>query len=61
MEPALKEFTKSRMLVETAVGHETAGSGCRWDVIAEYIEEGSVDDLITACMENQKPVFAVGP
>jgi len=61
MEPALKEFTQSRMLVETAVGHETGGSGCRWDLIAQYIEAGTVDGLVTACMENQKPAFAVGP
>lgn len=61
MQPALKEFTRSRMVIEPAGGHETSASSCRWDLIAQYIEQGTADGLETGCLENQKPSFVVGP
>jgi pimeloyl-ACP methyl ester carboxylesterase len=60
MEPALKEFTKSRMVVEPTEGHQTeafASSQCRWNIIAQYIEQGSVDGLDISCIEEQKASF----
>ncbi len=57
MEPALKEFTRSRMVVEPTEGHDTSLSGCRWDIIAQYIQQGSVDGLDISCMDKQKPSF----
>ena len=60
MEPALKEFTKSRIVVEPTEGHDTSLSNCRWDIITQYIQHGSVDGLDVSCMEKQKPSFVIG-
>jgi len=60
MELALKEFTKSRMVIEPTEGHTTSDSACRWGIVAQYIEQGSVDGLDTSCMEQQKPSFVIG-
>jgi pimeloyl-ACP methyl ester carboxylesterase len=60
MDLALKEFTKSRVITEPTEGHNTTFSGCRWDIIAQYIEQGSVDGLDISCMEKQKPSFVIG-
>jgi pimeloyl-ACP methyl ester carboxylesterase len=60
MDPALKEFTKSRLVVEPTAGHENSTSSiCRWDIIAQYIQQGSVDGLDVSCMEKQKPSFVI--
>ncbi len=60
MDLALKEFTKSRMVVETTEGHETSsGSVCRWRIVTQYIQQGSVDGLDISCMENQRPSFVI--
>jgi hypothetical protein len=60
MQLALKEFTESRMVVEPTEGHETTGSACRWGIIAQYIQQGSVVGLDISCMEKQKPSFVAG-
>jgi pimeloyl-ACP methyl ester carboxylesterase len=60
MDLALQEFTKSRVVVEPTEGHDTSASSCRWDIIAQYIERGLVDELDISCMENQKPSFVTG-
>jgi pimeloyl-ACP methyl ester carboxylesterase len=60
MEPALREFTKSRLVIEPTEGHETSNSECRYEIIARYIQQGSVDGLDISCMEKQKPSFVVG-
>lgn len=60
MDLALKEFTKSRVVVEPTEGHDTSASSCRWGIIAQYIEQGSVDGLDISCMEKQKPSFVTG-
>ena len=59
MDLALKEFTKSRLVVEPTEGHDTSASRCRWSIVAQYIEQGSVDGLDTSCMENQTPSFMI--
>jgi pimeloyl-ACP methyl ester carboxylesterase len=59
MDLALKEFTKSRVITEPTEGHNTTFSGCRWDIIAQYIQQGSVDGLDTSCLQNIKPTFVV--
>lgn len=60
MDLALREFTKSRVVVEPTEGHYTSDSSCRWGIIAQYIEQGSVDGLDTSCMEKIKPSFVTG-
>jgi pimeloyl-ACP methyl ester carboxylesterase len=60
MDLALKEFTKSRVVVEPTEGHYTSNSYCRWHMIAQYIEQGSVDGLDTSCLEQIKPYFVIG-
>ncbi len=60
MDLALKEFTQSRVITEPTEGHETSGSECRWNIIAQYIQQGSVDGLDISCMEKQKPSFVTG-
>ncbi|HLO31466.1 MAG TPA: alpha/beta hydrolase [Anaerolineales bacterium] len=60
MDLALKEFTKSRVVVEPTEGHDTSASPCRWEIVAQYIEQGSVDGLDISCMEKQKPSFVTG-
>jgi hypothetical protein len=60
MDLALKEFTKSRVIVEPTEGHDTSASSCRWGIIAQYIQQGSVDGLDLSCMEKQKPSFVIG-
>jgi hypothetical protein len=61
MDLALKEFTESRVVVEPTEGHEpNLGSGhskCRLDIMAQYIEQGSVDGLDTSCLQEIKPSF----
>lgn len=59
MDLALQEFTKSRVVVEPTEGHDTSASACRWDIVAQYIEQGSVDGLDISCMEKQKPSFVI--
>ena len=59
MDLALKEFTKSRVVVEPTEGHYTSNSECRWGIIAQYIEQGSVDGLDTTCLEEIKPSFTI--
>ena len=59
-ELARKEFTKSRVVVEPTEGHNTTFSGCRWEIIAQYIQAGSVDGLDVSCMAKQKPSFVTG-
>jgi hypothetical protein len=54
---ALEEFTKSRVVVEPTEGHDTSASPYRWDIVTQYIEQGSVDSLDISCMKNQKPSF----
>lgn len=61
MEPALKEFTKSRLVVEPTEGHDTSASSCRWGIITQYIEQGSAEDLDTVCLEERKPNFVSFP
>jgi hypothetical protein len=56
---ALMEFTKSRLVVEPTEGHDTSASPCRWSIVTQYIEQGSVDGLDISCMENQKPAFVI--
>lgn len=64
MDLALKEFTKSRVVVEPTEGHEpNLGSGhseCRLNIMAQYIEQGSVDGLDTSCLKEIKPSFVTG-
>ena len=60
MDLALKEFTNSRVVVEPTEGHDTSPSRCRWDIVAQYIEQGSVNGLDTSCMDKQKPSFVTG-
>jgi pimeloyl-ACP methyl ester carboxylesterase len=60
MDLALKEFTNSRLVVEPTEGHDTSASSCRWGIVAQYIEQGSVEGLDIACMKNQKPSFVTG-
>jgi pimeloyl-ACP methyl ester carboxylesterase len=60
MDLALKEFTNSRVVVEPTEGHDTSPSPCRWDIVAQYIEQGSVDGLDISCMDEQKPSFVNG-
>ena len=60
MDLALKEFTNSRVVVEPTEGHDTSASSCRWDIVTQYIEQGSVDDLDISCMQAQKPSFVAG-
>ena len=60
MDLALKEFTNSRVVVEPTEGHDTSASSCRWGIVAQYIEQGSVDGLDTSCMQDQKPSFVTG-
>jgi hypothetical protein len=60
MDLALKEFTESRVVVEPTEGHDTSGSYCRWHLVAQYIQQGSVDGLDTSCMERIKPSFVTG-
>ncbi len=57
MDLALKEFTKSRVVVEPTEGHYTSNSECRWGIVARYIQQGSVDGLNISCMGKQKPTF----
>jgi pimeloyl-ACP methyl ester carboxylesterase len=62
IEPALKEFTRSRLVVEPTEGHQTnfsVDSNCRWKIIAQYIEQGSVDGLDISCLEKIKPSFTI--
>lgn len=61
MDAALKEFTKSRVIVEKTEGHNTSGHpSCRWDIMAQYIQTGTVEGLDTSCIDKQKPSFVVG-
>jgi hypothetical protein len=60
MDLALKEFTKSRVVVEPTEGHDTSASPCRWSIVTQYIEQGSVEGLDISCMEQQKPSFVIG-
>ena len=48
---------KSYVVVEPTEGHDTSASSCRWGIVAQYIEQGSVDGLDISCMEEQKPSF----
>ncbi len=58
MDLALKEFIKSRVITEPTEGHEPlVQHQCRWDIIAQYIEQGSADGLDVSCMAKQKPSF----
>ncbi len=59
MEPALKEFTQSRLVTEPTEGHETSASECRWGIVTQYIQQGSMDGLDTSCMDHQKPSFVI--
>ena len=60
MDLALKEFTESRMVVEPTEGHEPfIEHQCRWDIMAQYIEQGSVDELDISCLEEIKPSFVI--
>ncbi len=60
MDLALKEFTRSRVVVEPTEGHDTSASSCRWDMITQYIQQGGVEGLDTTCMQDQKPYFITG-
>jgi pimeloyl-ACP methyl ester carboxylesterase len=60
MDLALKEFTKSRLVVEPTEGHDTSSSYCRWHLVAQYVKQGSVDESDTACFEKQQPFFVTG-
>ena len=61
MDLALEEFTKSRIVVEPTEGHEPfVQHECRWDIIAQYIKQGSVDGLDISCLEKIKPSFVIG-
>jgi pimeloyl-ACP methyl ester carboxylesterase len=60
MEPALKEFTQSRMIIEPTEGHETTLTGCRWNIVTQYIQQGSASALDISCIEKQQPSFLVG-
>jgi hypothetical protein len=57
MDLALEEFTRSRVVVEPTEGHDTSASRCRWDIVARYVQQGSVDGLDTSCLEKSKPTF----
>ncbi len=56
---ALKEFTKSRVVIEPTEGHETSDAECRWEIMTRYIQQGSVDGLDTSCMAKQRPSFVI--
>jgi hypothetical protein len=61
MDLALKEFTKSRVITGPTEGHEPyVQHQCRRDIMAQYIEQGSVDGLDISCMAKQKPSFVIG-
>jgi pimeloyl-ACP methyl ester carboxylesterase len=60
MAPALKEFTRSRVIVEPTEGHDTSGPGCRWQIMTQYIQQGTVEGLDTGCMDGKKPYFETG-
>ena len=60
MDLALKEFTRSRVVVEPTEGHDTSAFPCRWKIIAQAIQQGSVEGLDTSCMEQIKPTFVIG-
>jgi len=60
IELALKEFTNNHVVVEPTEGHDISVSSCRWGMVAQYIAQGSVDDLDISCMQAQKPSFVTG-
>ena len=60
MDLALKEFTRSKVVVEPTEGHDASASLCRWGIITQYIAQGSVDGLDTSCLDQQKPTFLTG-
>ncbi len=61
MDLALKEFTKSRMVIEPTEGHDSLYiTGCRWDLVAQYIQQGSADGLDLSCIGKKKPSFVIG-
>lgn len=57
MEPALREFTRSRIVTEKTEGHDASASSCRWGIITQYIQQGSADKLDLTCLEKQEPSF----
>jgi pimeloyl-ACP methyl ester carboxylesterase len=59
MAPALKEFTLSRQVVEPNLGHLTPTSGCRWDLVTEFIQQGSAENLDVSCITQETKVLFV--
>jgi hypothetical protein len=59
MDPILKEFTLSRVITEPTEGHDTSASECRWDIVAQYIEQGSVYGIEVSCLQKMKPSFVI--
>ncbi len=53
MAPALQEFTLSRQVIEPTLGHLTPIGGCRWDLVDEFIQQGSAENLDLSCIEKE--------
>jgi pimeloyl-ACP methyl ester carboxylesterase len=62
MDSLLKENPNSRVVVEPTEGHwANAEPKCRWNIMAQFIQQGSVDGLDISCLKEIKPRFvAVG-
>jgi hypothetical protein len=41
-------------------GYDTSASSCWWSIVAQSIEQGSVDELDISCLDEMKPLFAAG-
>lgn len=55
-------FSRALHLVIPGTGHGTTGRGCVSELVAEFVQAGSADDLDTSCVEQfQRPGFFVTP
>jgi len=55
-------FARALHLVVPGTGHGAMGRGCVSELVAEFVQAGSADDLDTSCVEEfQRPGFFVTP
>lgn len=55
-------FARALHLVVPGTGHGATGRGCVSELVAEFVQAGSADDLDTSCVEEfQRPGFFVTP
>jgi len=55
-------FSRALHLVVPGTGHGATGRGCVSELVAEFVQAGSVDDLDTSCVEEfRRPGFFVTP